>query len=263
MRGVELCLSTSAPRCQSAVRSQRNILITGVFNGDVPVTTDNILGAASLIIWTITAIPVIKYIYPLPALPPSTLRDADRRSILSSMHRRYALIVLRADDNGQGMLGSRLLQYRWNVANPCFGSALRCDGLRRCMAGGSFALYAQLRRQGLPDPEQKTAAAGDPNASGRSSHLTGTTPPRVMVGSDPLSTDAGIHHACNLANQWFYSRPAVPTLFHKMFLTWQDWRQRFIQARSTQLILMLAVVFGVGLSTHRQPSYDRCYLDTN
>ena len=50
--------------------------MAGVFDGYVPVTSDNILGAASLIIWTITAIPVIK----------------------------YALIVLRADDNGQGAL---------------------------------------------------------------------------------------------------------------------------------------------------------------
>ena len=41
-------------------------------------------------------------------------------------------------------------------------------------------------------------------------------------------------------------------------LEWQDWRQRFIQARSTQLILMLAVVFGVGLSAHCQHSFDCC-----
>jgi len=79
MPGVELCLSVFAPHCEIALLSQRDTVTTGVFNGDVPVTTDNILGAASLIIWTITAIPVLKYLRPLsvvPALPPSTLRHA-------------------------------------------------------------------------------------------------------------------------------------------------------------------------------------------
>ena len=49
----------------------------------MPVTAENIEGAASLIIWTITSIVMIK----------------------------YALIVLRADDNGQGVNGNPTLSY--------------------------------------------------------------------------------------------------------------------------------------------------------
>ena len=55
---------------------------SGILGGGVPATVENVEGAASLIFWTLTGIVCIK----------------------------YALIVLRADDSGQGMAPLQILQ---------------------------------------------------------------------------------------------------------------------------------------------------------
>ena len=112
-------ISCFACQCRPAVFSQPCALTTGVFNGDVPVTTDNILGAASLIIWTITAIPVIKYDRSLPSLRRSSLRRAEQLLTIGQTQRRYALIVLRADDNGQGRCGCCMISHGSSVAGIC------------------------------------------------------------------------------------------------------------------------------------------------
>ena len=82
---------------------------------------------------------------------------------------------------GKVCLALAYFRFKVILLFPALGLPYSVMGCIDARAGGSFALYAQLRRQGLPDPD--AAADKDPNASGRSSHLTGTTPPRVMVTS--------------------------------------------------------------------------------
>lgn len=144
-----------------------------------PPSPDDVLGVTSILVWVLTLLLVVK----------------------------YTLIVLRADDDGEG---------------------------------GTFALYSLLRRAGVaPDADEaaRSMGRGGGVSGGGDAAATDTDTPRPTT----------VHRRRGAQWPSSGMRPASsPRLRASDSKTATDWRARLVSARLTQRVLRVTVVVAVG-----------------